>query len=51
MAAITIVPPTIVALATWRHVRANGRGSIHDQLGRLEDKLDGHITWHLERST
>jgi hypothetical protein len=30
--------------------KPNGGSSLKDQLDRIEDKVDGHLKWHLDRS-
>lgn len=42
---IATIPPTIASLAAWRHVRANGRGTLRAQLERIEDKVDDLVLW------
>lgn len=32
-----------------REFRPNGGSSARDQLDRIEAKIDGHITWHLDQ--
>lgn len=60
VAVIAVVPPTIAALAAWRKMSGvhdslgglNGRGDVHGQLARLEDKIDDVRAWqaaHLDR--
>lgn len=60
VALIAATPPTLAALAAFRKVSGvkdsvgdrNGRGAVHCQLARLEDKLDELKEWqiaHLER--
>jgi len=31
-----------------KEFRPNGGSSMRDQLNRIEQKIDGHIHWHLE---
>jgi len=33
-----------------REFKPNGGGSVKDQLDRIEAKVDGHISWHMDRS-
>ena len=30
--------------------KPNGGASMRDQLNRIEGKIDGHISWHMDRS-
>lgn len=34
-----------------REFRPNGGSSVKDQLDRIESKIDGHLNWHLDRSS
>jgi hypothetical protein len=34
-----------------REFKPNGGSSVKDQLDRIESKIDGHLNWHLDRSS